>query len=88
MSLLSSKKSKPQCSAGCLITKWVVALLLLLVSIAAGMGIYQTHIVAGGAQFGSTSGSLAIIAFTISVMAWSKQMVCCMKNSCEVCMQK
>ncbi len=85
MSLLSSKKSKSQCSTPCVIMKWAVALLLLLVTIASLVGIYQTHIVAGGAQFGSTSGSLAIIAFVASVMGWSRQMGKCMGKGCEVC---
>ena len=84
MSLLS-KKPKPQCSAGCTVMKWVVALLLLLVTIAAGFGIYQTHIVPKGVQFGGTDGSLAILAFTISLIAWSRQMASCMRQGCEVC---
>ncbi len=85
MSILSSKKSKMQCSPACVIVKWVVALALFLVSIASLVGIYQTHVVAGGAQFGSTSGSLAILAFTASVFAWTRQMALCMKKECDVC---
>jgi hypothetical protein len=86
MSLLSSKKSKASvCSPACVIVKWVVALALFLVSIASLVGIYQTHVVAGGAQFGSTSGSLAILAFTASAFAWTRQMALCMKKECDVC---
>ena len=85
MSILSSKKSKMQCSPACVIVKWVVALALFLVSIASLVGIYQTHVVAGGAQFGSTSGSLAILAFTASVFAWTRQMALCMTKECAFC---
>lgn len=70
-----------------MIVKWIVALALFLVTIASLVGIYQTHIVAGGAQFGSTSGSLAILAFTVSVVAWTRQMMACMSRDCEVCMK-
>lgn len=85
MGILSSKKSKSGCSAACVLVKWVVALLLFLVALASLAGIYQTHIVAGGAQFGSTSGSLAILAFVASTVSWTKQMCKCMSQSCEVC---
>ncbi len=91
MALLSRKQSSG-CSTGCMIGKWIVALLLLLTSVAALVGVYQSHVISIGAdvsrlalQFGSTSGSLSIIAFTISVMAWYKKMVCCLSKSCDVC---
>lgn len=89
MALLSKKQAG--CSTGCMVCKWIVAVLLLLVAIAALVGVYQTHVVTGSdasrtmIQFGSTSGSLAIIAFVVSVMAWCKKMAACMSGSCEVC---
>ena len=88
---LLSKKQTSSCSTGCLVVKWVVCVLLFLTSIAALVGVYQTHVIVGAdparvaIQFGSTSGSLAIIAFVVSVLAWCKKMVCCMSGSCEVC---
>ena len=88
---LLGKKQTSSCSVGCKFCKWVVALLLLAVSIASLAGVYQTHVMSGSdgsrmvIQFGSTSGSLAIIAFVVSVMAWGKKMMCCMSKSCEVC---
>lgn len=87
---LLSKKSQG-CPLGCVISKWVVAILLLATSIAALVGVYQTHVISGSdasrvvIQFGSTSGSLAIIAFVVSVMAWGKKMASCMSGSCEAC---
>lgn len=88
---LLSKKQTECCSTGCMASKWIVCLLLLLVSVAALIGVYQTHVIVGSdparfaIQFGSTSGSLSIMAFVISVIAWGKKMSCCMSGSCEVC---
>lgn len=65
--------------------KWAVALLLFIVTVASLVGIYQTHVIAGGAQFGSTSGSLAILAFVASLMSWSGQMCKCLGQDCEAC---
>ena len=92
MGLFSSKKSSG-CAAGCVFMKWLVALLLFIVTIAALIGVYETHvIVREGAtdillQFGSTSGSFAIIAFTIALMAWVKTMIAIGKG-CEVCKKR
>lgn len=89
MAILSKKSCA--CSKGCMISKWIVCLLLLATTIAALVGVYQTHVIVGtdparfAIQFGSTSGSLAIIAFVVSVMAWGKKMMCCMSKSCEAC---
>ena len=86
MSLLSKKPKTATCSPACVVVKWVVALALSLVTIASLVGIYQTHIVAGGAPFGSTSGSLAILAFVASVVGWTRQMTKCMRSDCDACM--
>lgn len=89
MALLSKKQAG--CPTGCIVSKWIVCVLLFLVTIAALVGVYQTHVIVGSdparfaIQFGSTSGSLSIIAFVIAVMAWGKKMACCMSGSCEVC---
>lgn len=87
MALMSKKSSK--CSIGCMITKWVVCVLLLLVAVAALIGVFETHVMTGATgemylQFGSTSGSFAILAFTISLTAALKQLIGCM-SKCEVC---
>lgn len=88
---LLSKKQTICCSTVCTAFKWIVCVLLLLTTIAALFGVFQTHVIIGSdpsrmaIQFGSTSGSLAIIAFVISITAWGKKMSCCMSGSCEVC---
>jgi hypothetical protein len=89
MSLMSKKKSD-SCSVGCLIIKWVLGILLFVVTVAALIGVYETHVIIGAdparmaIQFGSTSGSFSIIAFVLSSVALMKHMVCCM-SSCQVC---
>lgn len=87
MALMSKKTSK--CSLGCMISKWIVCVLLLLVAVAALIGVFETHVMTGSTgemflQFGSTSGSFAILAFAVSVSAAMKQLIGCM-SKCEVC---
>ncbi len=87
---LMGKKKVGTCSTGCMVTKWALCLLLLLVSLAAIVGVYETHIIIGtdparfAVQFGSTSGSLSIIAFVLASVACMKHMVACM-GPCEIC---
>ena len=85
MALLSKKQQI--CVLPCRIAKWTVCLLLLLVSVAALVGVFQTHVIDFApmrVQFGSTSGSLSILAFTVAVMAWGKKMMSFM-GKCEAC---
>ncbi len=82
---MATARRHSTCSTPCIVSKWATAILLFLTSIAALIGVYETHVVSGGVQFGSTSGSLAILAFTVSIMAWGKKMVCCMSKTCEAC---
>jgi len=87
MGLLSSKK-RSGCRTGCIIMKWLIALLLFIVTVAALLGVYATHVLnlpgGVGLQFGSTSGSLAILAFVASVTVWVKHMIR-LGKPCEVC---
>ena len=82
------KRSGSNCSPACVTLKWIVCILLLLVTVAAGVGVYQTHVLASAEsvrlQFGSTSGSLAIVAFVLATLGCMKQLVKCM-GPCEVC---
>jgi len=59
---------------------WVVTVLLFLAMLAAAIGVYKSHFLSSGATFGTTSGSLSIIAFVISLMFWSKACGCCCKK--------
>lgn len=84
------KKSSTTCSTGCLATKWLLCILLLVATVAALVGVYSTHIllttdpVDFRLQFGSTSGSLAILAFAIASTTFMKHMVSCL-GECEIC---
>ena len=88
MAILSKKGS--QCPTGCMLTKWVICILLFLAAVASLIGVYETHTAIGtdpmsfSLQFGSTGGSLAILAFCVAVLAWKKQLVSCM-SACEIC---
>ena len=85
-----SKKQPASCSVGCKIMKMVSTLLLFVVAVAALVGVYETHVITGTdasrmmLQFGSTSGSLAIVAFVLSFVAFLKHMCACMAP-CAVC---
>ena len=57
---------------GCKALVGVVALLTTLTTIATLIGVYSTHMVAGVWKFGTVDGSLALIAFLVSVMCWLK----------------
>lgn len=87
---LMGKKQKSTCSPMCKSMKWIFAILLFLVTAASIVGVYETHVLLSSdgsrvaLQFGSTSGSLAIIAFVIAAKVWMKQMIGCM-SPCEVC---
>ncbi|MEI8230903.1 MAG: hypothetical protein WCG83_07265 [Candidatus Peregrinibacteria bacterium] len=71
------------CSVSCSVTKWMVSLLLFLATMAAAVGTYNAHFGAGEPVYGSTSDSLAIIAFVISLMLFRKSLChCC--GSCAV----
>jgi hypothetical protein len=72
---------------GCMVVHVIVAALLLLLSLAALVGVYKSHVLLDGLAFGTTSGSLAIIAFVAAVMAFMRQMKAC-SCKCDVCSVK
>jgi len=74
--MFCSFKKSSSCGP-CSVVGWLVCLLLFLTSLAALMGVYKAHFLSSGAVFGTTSGSLAILAFSVTVVFWMKCMVCC-----------
>jgi hypothetical protein len=54
----------------------VFGVLLFLASLAALAGIYYTHMVGGGATFGTTTASLSIIAFSVSIYVLHSCLCC------------
>ena len=74
---------------GCKVVVGIVALLTTVTTIATLIGVYQTHVTAEGWMFGSPNGSLAVIAFVVSIMCWvklvKKMCPCGSKGSCGGC---
>ncbi len=77
--LLGSKKMD-KCT-GCMVTNWVVTLLLFVTSIASALGAYMAHFPTEEGMvvptFGTTTGSLSILAFAVSISLWIKHMKGC-----------
>ena len=57
----------------------LVALVLFVTTIIAFVGMYKAHVLNAGLTFGTTSGSLSIIAFLLSFLMCIKQFQCCCK---------
>ena len=57
---------------GCKAILALVCLLVTVLTIAAAIGVYKSHVLPDGWDFGSLNGSLAILTLVVSVMAWLK----------------
>jgi hypothetical protein len=79
----SSKKKAPHCLE-CMILQCVVAFFLFCAFVASGIGVYLAHVTQQGVVFGTVGGSLAILAFVGSLLAFMKQLKYCMMP-CDVC---
>lgn len=78
----SSNKVGCSCSA-CTSCGYVTAAFLGLATIASLLGVYKAHFLSTGLAFGTTSGSLALIAFAITLVAFSKAVhSCCPCSGC------
>ena len=71
-----TSKSADMCSV-CMIITWIIMVLTALVTIAALIGVYKAHILAGGAAFGTTNGSLSLVALIASLAFLMKMMQYC-----------
>lgn len=80
--------STNRCSPVCVAVRWIVAILLLIAAVASGIGVWETHVRDGAIAFGSSNASFALIAFTLSLWAFMRQMMKAMMNPCEVCAQR
>ena len=68
---------KPVGCVPCKFLLWIVTLLLFLGAVASVVGVYNAHVVDGVTTFGSSAGSLALLAFAVTVAIWLKHMKCC-----------
>lgn len=62
-----------------------MALLLLLVTVAAAIGVWHDHTVSGGWSFGSSDQSLSLLVFAIALVLFfknAKKLCPCSKGGC------
>ncbi len=71
-----NSKSDLMCTF-CWIITYIVMVLSVLVTIAALVGVYKAHFLAGGATFGTTNGSLSLVALIGSLAFTIKMMMYC-----------
>ena len=60
------------CGGPCGVCKALVALLTTVTTVATLIGVYMTHVTPEGWMFGSLNGSVAVVAFLLSIMCWLK----------------
>ena len=77
-----SKKSPHE--PGCMAVHLVVAALMLLFVLASLLGVYASHMLSEGLTFGTSQGSLAIIAFVVGVKGFFCTLQSCFAK-CEMC---
>jgi hypothetical protein len=82
-SLMFFHKKAPH-KPGCMVMHLVLAGLLLLAAVASLLGVYLSHFLESGLTFGTSAGSLSLIAFTFTVTMFLHQLKACM-TSCEIC---
>ena len=81
---------------GCKALVVIVALLTTATTVATAIGVYMTHYTVEGWMFGTLNGSVAIVAFLVSIMCWLKLVkklcpcgtmggACCGSGSCGGC---
>lgn len=84
MALLSKKSSKNDGCLGCSVSNVITAVLLAVAAVASAVGVYKAHILSTGATFGTSNGSLSLIAFTLAVTLLHKACKKCCGCSCGV----
>lgn len=72
----NGSKSGPMCTV-CMVITWIIAILVLLAAVASILGVYKAHVLAGGATFGTTNGSLSLIALAVNLAFLVKMMAYC-----------
>lgn len=61
----------------CMVITWVIGVIVLLGAIASIVGVYKAHFLAGGATFGTSNGSLALLAMAVNLAFLVKMMMHC-----------
>jgi len=65
----------------CLYVNIIISVLATLASIAALVGVYKAHVLSTGLAFGTTSGSLSLLALAITLFLLKKALDNC---SCQI----
>ncbi len=81
---LFGKKAKNSGCSGCTLTNVVSTVLLFISALASAIGVYKAHVLAAGATFGTSNGSLSLIAFALSLTLLTKSMKACCGCSCDM----
>jgi hypothetical protein len=71
-SMFWSKKKKGGLCNVCSATSLVTMVLAVVVTLAAIVGLYKAHVLSSGFTFGTSTGSLSIVALAISLMLLGK----------------
>lgn len=72
----NGSKSSAMCTV-CMVITWVIGVLVLLAAVASIVGVYKAHFLGGGATFGTTNGSLSLIALAVNLAFLVKVMMHC-----------
>lgn len=81
--MLFHKKSHAH-SGPCLILHLIAAGLLLFVTLLSLLGVFLSHVDAQGLVFGTSAGSLSILAFSATLVLFLQHLRNCM-TPCEIC---
>lgn len=65
----------------CLYVNILISVLATIVAIASLVGVYKAHVLSTGLAFGTTSGSLSILALTFSLFLLKKALDNC---TCQI----
>lgn len=73
------KKSKNKGGAcmTCNVTNIVIGVIAVIASLAALVGVYKAHVLSAGVAFGTTSGSLSLLALALNLFLVKKISTCC-----------
>lgn len=85
MALLSKKSAaKVSGCTGCSVGNILSLVLLAVATVASAIGVYKAHVLSTGATFGTSNGSLSLIAFVLAVTLLHKACRKCCGCSCEM----
>ncbi len=82
-----SKKKKGGLCNVCSATSLITMVLAVVATLASLVGLYKAHVLSSGFTFGTSTGSLSIVALVVSLMLLKKASEAC-PCQCDVLMSK